>query len=78
MQRDLQHWLLPRLQRAACYLAEPEAAVIEEGPLTLGVDLGTCDLVSMVLDAQGQPVAVRLDWADVVRDGVVWDFFGAV
>jgi ethanolamine utilization protein EutJ len=78
MQRDPQHWLLPRLQRAAGYLAEPEAAVIEEGPLTLGIDLGTCDLVSMVLDAQGQPVAVRLDWADVVRDGVVWDFFGAV
>ena len=23
-------------------------------------------------------MAVRLDWADVVRDGVVWDFFGAV
>jgi len=78
MQRDLQHWLLPRLQRAACYLAEPEAAVIDEGLLTLGIDLGTCDLVSMVLDSQGQPVAVRLDWADVVRDGVVWDFFGAV
>jgi len=78
MQRDLQHWLLPRLQRAAAYLAEPEAADVEEGPLTLGIDLGTCDLVSMVLDAQGQPVAVRLDWADVVRDGVVWDFFGAV
>lgn len=78
MQRDLQHWLLPRLQRAAAFLAEPEAADIEEGPLTLGIDLGTCDLVSLVLDAQGQPVAVRLDWADVVRDGVVWDFFGAV
>ncbi len=26
----------------------------------------------------GQPVAVCLDWADVVRDGIVWDFFGAV
>ncbi|MCP1624679.1 ethanolamine utilization protein EutJ [Pseudomonas nitroreducens] len=78
MQRDLQHWLLPRLQSAACYLAEPEAALIDDGPLTLGIDLGTCDLVSMVLDAQGRPVAVRLDWADVVRDGVVWDFFGAV
>lgn len=47
-------------------------------PLFLGIDLGTSDVVSMVLDAQGRPVAVRLDWADVVRDGVVWDFFGAV
>ncbi|MCP1650885.1 ethanolamine utilization protein EutJ [Pseudomonas nitroreducens] len=78
MQRDLQQWLLPRLRRAAFYLSEPEQAVVEPGPLTLGVDLGTCDVVSMVLDADGLPVAVRLDWADVVRDGVVWDFFGAV
>lgn len=23
-------------------------------------------------------MAVCLDWADVVRDGIVWDFFGAV
>lgn len=43
-----------------------------------GVDLGTCDVVSMVVDRDGQPVAVCLDWADVVRDGIVWDFFGAV
>lgn len=78
MQRDLQQWLLPRLRRAAFYLSEPEQAVVEPGPLTLGIDLGTCDVVSMVLDADGLPVAVRLDWADVVRDGVVWDFFGAV
>jgi ethanolamine utilization protein EutJ len=32
----------------------------------------------MLVDADARPVAVRLDWADVVRDGVVWDFFGAV
>ncbi len=43
------------------------------------MDLGTCDVVSMVVDRDGQPVAVCLDWADVaVRDGIVWDFFGAV
>lgn len=35
-------------------------------------------MVSMVVDGDGQPVAVCLDWADVVRDGIVWDFFGAV
>ncbi|WP_232752201.1 hypothetical protein, partial [Streptococcus pneumoniae] len=33
----------------------------------LGVDLGTCDVVSMVVDRDGLPVAVCLDWADVVR-----------
>ncbi|MDR2789243.1 MAG: ethanolamine utilization protein EutJ, partial [Candidatus Accumulibacter sp.] len=29
-------------------------------------------------DAEQQPVAVCLEWADVVRDGVVYDFCGAV
>lgn len=53
-------------------------AAATESPLWLGVDLGTCDVVSMVVDRDGQPVAVCLDWADVVRDGIVWDFFGAV
>ncbi|MEL7940352.1 ethanolamine utilization protein EutJ [Pseudomonas delhiensis] len=78
MQRDLEHWLFPRLERAAYCLAHPVAEPGDRGPLTLGIDLGTSDVVSMVLDAQALPVAVRLDWADVVRDGVVWDFFGAV
>ncbi len=58
-----------------CVIREPAAS---ESPLWLGIDLGTCDVVSMVVDRDGQPVAVCLDWADVVRDGIVWDFFGAV
>ncbi len=58
-----------------CVTREPAAS---ESPLWLGIDLGTCDVVSMVVDRDGQPVAVCLDWADVVRDGIVWDFFGAV
>lgn len=66
----------PRLQTAATLCNQTPAAT--ESPLWLGVDLGTCDVVSMVVDRDGQPVAVCLDWADVVRDGIVWDFFGAV
>jgi ethanolamine utilization protein EutJ len=66
----------PRLQKAAALCNQTPAA--SESPLWLGVDLGTCDVVSMVVDSEGQPVAVCLDWADVVRDGIVWDFFGAV
>lgn len=42
------------------------------------MDLGICDVVSMVVDRDGQSVAVCFDWVDVVRDGIVWDFFGAV
>ncbi|ENO90115.1 ethanolamine utilization protein EutJ [Thauera linaloolentis] len=82
--RSIDDWLEPRLARAAALAASGEMvadAANGAAPgtgLHLGIDLGTSDVVSMVLDAQGNPVAVRLDWADVVRDGVVWDFFGAV
>ena len=76
MAHDEQRWLTPRLQKAAALCNQTPAA--SESPLWLGVDLGTCDVVSMVVDSEGQPVAVCLDWADVVRDGIVWDFFGAV
>lgn len=75
--RDFQQWLAPRLERAAA-LMNDDTPIRADGPLYLGIDLGTSDIVSMVLDADDNPVAVCLDWADVVRDGVVWDYFGAV
>lgn len=46
--------------------------------MRLGIDLGTSDVVSVAMAPDGEPLALRLDWADVVRDGVVWNFFGAV
>ena len=49
----------------------------ELGPLHVGVDLGTADVVVMVLKESGEPVAAFLEWAEVVRDGVVVDFIGA-
>lgn len=48
------------------------------GPIHVGIDLGTSDVVLMVLDENGEPLAVFLEWAEVVRDGVVVDFIGAV
>lgn len=66
----------PKTAKAAALCNQTPAA--SDAPLWLGVDLGTCDVVSMVVDGNAQPVAVCLDWADVVRDGIVWDFFGAV
>ncbi|SPW58383.1 ethanolamine utilization protein [Escherichia coli] len=55
-----EQWLTPRLQTAATLCNQTPAAT--ESPLWLGVDLGTCDVVSMVVDRDGQPVAVCLDW----------------
>lgn len=48
-----------------------------QGEFRVGVDLGTADIQTIVLDGAGNPLAGFMDWADVVRDGVVVDFFGA-
>src|SRR5690554_8133120 len=48
-----------------------------QGECRVGVDLGTADIQTIVLDADGNPLAGFMDWANVVRDGVVVDFFGA-
>ena len=46
--------------------------------LRVGVDLGTAYTVLIVLDEQGQPLAGDYEFAQVVRDGLVVDFVGAV
>ncbi|WDP90307.1 MAG: ethanolamine utilization protein EutJ [Desulfobacter sp.] len=43
-----------------------------------GVDLGTACVVLAVLDENRKPVAGAYRWADVVRDGMVVDYIGAV
>lgn len=47
------------------------------GDFRVGVDLGTSDIVVIVLDSTGNPVAAFLEWAEVVRDGVVLDYWNA-
>lgn len=48
------------------------------GRVKVGVDLGTAYTVVVVLDEEDVPLAVAYERADVVRDGVVVDFAGAV
>ena len=43
-----------------------------------GVDLGTACVVVAVLDENYEPVAGCYKYADVVRDGMVVDYIGAV
>ena len=76
----LPSWLEPQLQRAAAMVndATPLAAADVPDAVYLGIDLGTSDVVSMAVAADGTPLAVCLEWADVVRDGVVLAFFEAV
>jgi ethanolamine utilization protein EutJ len=48
------------------------------GALHVGVDLGTAYTVLMVLDDTYRPIAGAYQFAEVVRDGLVVDFVGAV
>lgn len=45
--------------------------------LHVGVDLGTAYIVVVVLNAAREPVACALEFAQVVRDGLVVDYIGA-
>jgi ethanolamine utilization protein EutJ len=49
-----------------------------EGPLRVGVDLGTAYTVMVVLDVAGMPLLGEYQFAQVVRDGLVVDYIGAV
>ncbi len=48
------------------------------GQVHVGVDLGTAYTVMAVLDDQFQPLAGRYQFAQIVRDGLVVDFIGAI
>ncbi len=45
--------------------------------LFVGVDLGTAYIVVVVVNAEHKPVACALEFAQVVRDGLVVDYTGA-
>lgn len=45
--------------------------------LLVGVDLGTAYIVLVVLDKSKKPVACEMEFAQVVRDGLVVDYLGA-
>jgi len=66
-----------RLLKKTAGLINDDTASPFQGEFRVGVDLGTADIQTIVLDADGNPLAGYMDWANVVRDGVVVDFFGA-
>lgn len=56
----------------------PALKAVPDGPLRVGVDLGTAYTVLVALDTDGNPLAGEYQFAQVVRDGLVVDYFGAV
>ncbi len=65
--------LLAQTERA---LTAPPRAY--HGEYRVGVDLGTAYTVLLVLDANDQPLAGAYRFVNVVRDGLVVDFIGAI
>jgi ethanolamine utilization protein EutJ len=57
---------------------QPDEPLRVQGPLRVGVDLGTAYTVLAVLDQNGVPLAGEYQFAQVVKDGLVVDYIGAV
>jgi ethanolamine utilization protein EutJ len=55
-----------------------EGPLRAQGELYAGVDLGTANVVLVVVDGAGKPVAASLTPARVVRDGLVVEFMEAI
>ena len=58
--------------------ADVESTRLPSGSVHVGVDLGTAYTVLVVLDQNFQPIAGTYQFAQIVRDGLVVDFIGAV
>lgn len=67
-----------RLSRLAHLIQTGEVESPASGPLKVGVDLGTANIVLAVLDAEDNPVAGASARSRVVKDGIVVDYLGAV
>jgi ethanolamine utilization protein EutJ len=56
----------------------PEHWGAYKGPLKVGVDLGTANIVIAVLDEDNNPITGESYGASVIRDGLVVDYSGSV
>lgn len=68
---------LDRLMAAADKAMRSRRRIDPLAPVRVGVDLGTAYTVVIVTDLDGKPLSGAYRFADVVRDGIVWDFAGA-
>ena len=66
------------LKKASSVLNKGSAKKPYRGPVHVGVDLGTAYTVLIVLDEDFRPIAGRYQFAQIVRDGLVVDFIGAI
>jgi ethanolamine utilization protein EutJ len=67
-----------RVMSGADERADPDRTQSHTNSVHVGVDLGTAYTVLVVLDENYQPIAGTYQFAQIVRDGLVVDFVGAV
>ena len=68
-----------RIDRMYAALNQPPSVMPDQNePLFLGVDIGTANVVSLVVNSRKEPVAGRIDQAHVVREGMIFDYFHAL
>ncbi len=69
------------LEQANRLIEKASSAITEtfpsKGQYRVGVDLGTAYIVLVVIDENDNPVAVELEFAQVLKDGLVVDYMGA-
>jgi ethanolamine utilization protein EutJ len=58
--------------------ADSQSSLLSADSVHVGVDLGTAYTVLIVLDENYKPIAGTYEFAQIVRDGLVVDFVGAV
>ncbi|HSL44536.1 MAG TPA: ethanolamine utilization protein EutJ [Anaerolineales bacterium] len=63
---------------SSTWRADSEQALPSGDSVHVGVDLGTAYTVLVVLDQNHRPIAGMYQFAQIVRDGLVVDFIGAV
>jgi len=56
---------------------ETTVPVTADEELLVGVDLGTAYIVVVVLNSKKEPVACAMEFAQVIKDGLVVDYMGA-
>lgn len=66
------------LNQAEAVFNRPTDRIDYNGPVHVGVDLGTAYTVLVVLDENYRPLSGRYQFAQIVRDGLVVDFIGAI
>jgi len=72
------HEVLDEADRVILYEGTVASHVSYKGEMHVGVDLGTAYTVLVVLDEGMTPIAGAYQFAQVVRDGVVFDYIGAI